>query len=200
MRGRRRPPAPRTAHTRQRGNTLLVVLVLLLVMTLLALASLRIGNLEERMTANLFDRGLAFQAAEAALREGEARARSLSTPPVAGSGCVKGICAKPQDALTEAQMAALFKAHAEAATPLDKNTLAVPNPGDVRYLLVHRGRGEAIRGCSSVLGASGGIKDPLCLVEVYQVDARYAQYAAGDRAAVILRSVVHVPAPSSTSP
>lgn len=197
MSGHRRPPAPRTAHTRQRGNTLLVVLVLLLVMTLLALASLRIGNLEERMTANLFDRGLAFQATEAALREGEALARSSSTPPAAGSDCVNGLCGKPQSVLSEQQITALFKKYARRASPLEKNTLAVPNPDNVRYLVVHRGRAEAIHGCSSVLGASGGIKDPLCLVEAYQVEARYE---ATDRAAVTLRSVVHVPAPSSTSP
>lgn len=195
MSRRRIPSASRTARTRQRGNTLLVVLVLLLVMTLLALASLRIGNLEERMTANLFDRGLAFQATEAALREGEALARSSSTPPAAGT-CTDGLCGKPQSVLTEEQLTDLFKTHALKASPLEKNTLAVPNPDAVRYLVVHRGRAEAIRGCSSVLGASGGIKDPLCLVEAYQVEARYE---APDRAAVTLRSVVHVTAPPSSS-
>lgn len=198
MSGRRIPPVrPRTVCTRQRGNTLLVVLVLLLVMTLLALASLRIGNLEERMTANLFDRGLAFQAAEAALREGEALARSSSTPPAAGSDCVNGLCGKPQSVLTEEQVTALFKKSARRASPLEKNTLAVPNPDNVRYLVVHRGRAESTHGCSRVLGPGGAIKDPLCLVEAYQVEARYE---APDRATVALRSVVHVPAPSSPSP
>ena len=190
-------PCLHDPRARQRGNTLLVVLVLLLVMTLLALASLRIGNLEERMTANLFDRGLAFQATEAALREGERLARSSSTPPAAGSDCVNGLCGKPQSVLSEQQITALFKKYARTASPLEKNTLAVPKSDNVRYLVVHRGRAEAIHGCSSVLGASGGIKDPLCLVEAYQVEARYE---ATDRAAVTLRSVVHVPAPSSTSP
>jgi type IV pilus assembly protein PilX len=190
-------PCLHDPRARQRGNTLLVVLVLLLVMTLLALASLRIGNLEERMTANLFDRGLAFQATEAALREGEALARSSSTPPAAGSDCANGLCGKPQSVLSEQQITALFKKNARTASPLEKNTLAVPKSDNVRYLVVHRGRAEAIHGCSSVLGASGGIKDPLCLVEAYQVEARYE---ATDRAAVTLRSVVHVPAPSSTSP
>lgn len=190
-------PCLHDPRARQRGNTLLVVLVLLLVMTLLALASLRIGNLEERMTANLFDRGLAFQATEAALREGEALARSSSTPPAAGSDCANGLCGKPQSVLSEQQITALFKKNARTASPLDKNTLAVPKSDNVRYLVVHRGRAEAIHGCSSVLDASGGIKDPLCLVEAYQVEARYE---ATDRAAVTLRSVVHVPAPSSTSP
>ena len=59
---------------RQSGVALIVVLILLMVMTLLGLASLRGTLMEERMSANLFDRSLAFQAAGSALREGEARA------------------------------------------------------------------------------------------------------------------------------
>lgn len=62
----------RQATRQQRGAALVIVLLLLLVMTLLGLASLRATLLEERMTGALFDRSLAFQAAEAALREGEA--------------------------------------------------------------------------------------------------------------------------------
>lgn len=78
---------------RQRGATLVVVLILLLVMTLLALASLRGTLLEERMGANQFDRSLSFQAAEAALRRGEEVAAGRPPPPA--SGCLAGICAKP---------------------------------------------------------------------------------------------------------
>lgn len=57
---------------RQRGVALVVVLILLLVMTLLGLASLRGTLMEERMSAYMYDRSLAFQATEAALREAEA--------------------------------------------------------------------------------------------------------------------------------
>src|SRR3546814_12700111 len=66
---------PRSA-AQQRGVALVIVLILLLVMTLLGLASMRGTLLEERMSGNLFDRSLAFQAAEAALRPGEALGRS----------------------------------------------------------------------------------------------------------------------------
>lgn len=55
----------------QQGVALIVVLLLLLVMTLLGLASLRSTLLQERMGAALFDRSIAFQAAESALREAE---------------------------------------------------------------------------------------------------------------------------------
>lgn len=62
---------------RQRGVSLLVVLLLLIIMTLLGLAVLRGSLLEERMSANLYDRSLAFQQAESALREAEARIRNV---------------------------------------------------------------------------------------------------------------------------
>lgn len=53
----------------QQGVSLLVVLVLLVVMSVLGIAVLRSSAMQERMSANLYDRSLAFQAAEAALRD-----------------------------------------------------------------------------------------------------------------------------------
>ena len=58
---------------RQRGVALVVVLILLLIVTLLGLASMRGALLEERMSGNLYDRSLSFQAAERALREAQER-------------------------------------------------------------------------------------------------------------------------------
>lgn len=53
---------------RQRGVSLVVVLVLLIATSLLGMAVLRSSAMQERMSANLRDRSLAFQAAESALR------------------------------------------------------------------------------------------------------------------------------------
>jgi len=71
----------------QRGVALVVALILLVVMTLLGLAGLRTVTLQEKMTASSFDRSLAFQAAESALREGEAlvQAAAAASHRVAGS-------------------------------------------------------------------------------------------------------------------
>ena len=72
----------------ERGVVLLVALVMLLLVTVLGLASVRMLTLEERMAANSFDRNLAFQAAETALREGEALAQwqlQTASSPKAGS-------------------------------------------------------------------------------------------------------------------
>lgn len=55
-------------HKSQQGFSLIVVLVLLIVMSILGIAVLRSSAMQERMSANMRDRSLAMQAAEAALR------------------------------------------------------------------------------------------------------------------------------------
>jgi type IV pilus assembly protein PilX len=60
------------AAARQRGVALVVALVLLLVVTIIGLASMRGTGLQERISANMYDRSLAFQRSEAALRGAEA--------------------------------------------------------------------------------------------------------------------------------
>ena len=77
----------------QSGIALVVVLILLVAMSLLAIVSLRGTLMEERMSANMMDRSLSFQAAEAALREGEALAATKPVLPAAG--CNNGVCAMP---------------------------------------------------------------------------------------------------------
>ncbi|ASR43935.1 hypothetical protein BEN78_11675 [Xanthomonas citri pv. mangiferaeindicae] len=64
------PPGVRLASGRasERGISLIVVMVLLVITALLGIAILRSATLQERMSANTRDRGLAFEAAEAALR------------------------------------------------------------------------------------------------------------------------------------
>ncbi len=56
---------------REQGVVLMVGLVVLMVLSLLAIGSMRATTLEERMSHNSQDRQIAFQVAEAALREAE---------------------------------------------------------------------------------------------------------------------------------
>ncbi len=87
-------PAMNPAH-KQRGAVMVVALIFLLVMTMLILASIRGTVMQERMASNLYDRSLAFQAAEAALREGE-RFVLESSPKPSAVGCdSSGNCSKP---------------------------------------------------------------------------------------------------------
>ena len=77
----RRSPSFRPAA--QRGVALVVALVLLVVITLVGLAAVRGTIMQQKMTANFYDREIAFQATEAALRVAEALVQV--TPVVPGT-------------------------------------------------------------------------------------------------------------------
>jgi len=64
-------PKPKFRPSPQQGSALLVSLIILVVMTLLGLSGMRTSVMEEKMAGNMRDSELAFQAAEAALRDAE---------------------------------------------------------------------------------------------------------------------------------
>ncbi|MDE2154955.1 MAG: pilus assembly protein [Xanthomonadaceae bacterium] len=79
------PPA--RAHG-QRGVALVVALILLVVITLVGLAAVRGTIMQQKMASNLFDRQIAFQSAEAAMR---AAAVQLATNPgIVARNCSAG--------------------------------------------------------------------------------------------------------------
>lgn len=62
---------------RQRGAVLVVSLIILLIVTMLAVGSMRNTILEEKMAGNTSDRNLAFQSTESAVREAEVFVESV---------------------------------------------------------------------------------------------------------------------------
>ena len=78
-------------HRKQHGVVIVVALVMLLGMTVLSVTSMTNSTLEEKMSANLRDREIAFQAAEAALRRGERIAATFTNPQYTQS-CTNGLC------------------------------------------------------------------------------------------------------------
>ncbi len=76
---------------KQSGTILVISLIILLVMTVLVVTSLRGATMEEKMSGNTFDRQLAFQAAEAALRAGE-RLLEVNSAPALDESCAAGLC------------------------------------------------------------------------------------------------------------
>jgi type IV pilus assembly protein PilX len=67
--------------SRQRGAVLVVALLMLLVMTVLGVTAMQMSRMEERMAGNSRDINLAFQGAEAGLRDGEAQLQPLLVVP-----------------------------------------------------------------------------------------------------------------------
>lgn len=63
---------PAISMRNQQGAVLIVGLVMVLLISIVSLASIRGSNLQENMAGNMRDRNVAFQAAESAIREAEA--------------------------------------------------------------------------------------------------------------------------------
>ncbi|MEX0733433.1 MAG: PilX N-terminal domain-containing pilus assembly protein [Steroidobacteraceae bacterium] len=76
----------------QQGAILVISLILLLVMTVLGLAAMQVTRMEERMAGNLRDVNIAFQGAEAGLRDAENRLRLMVARP---DTCAAAPCAIP---------------------------------------------------------------------------------------------------------
>lgn len=72
-------------HGPEQGSALVIALVMLLVLTMMALAGMQTTSLQEKMAGNMRDKGLALQAAEAALREGEAFLQAAVLPSFYGT-------------------------------------------------------------------------------------------------------------------
>lgn len=85
----------RHGRNKQRGVVLMIALVFLVIITMLALTALRTNIIEEKLAGNSRDWTLAFQAAEAALRDGEKDVQS-GTRFIGEAGfnssCTNGLC------------------------------------------------------------------------------------------------------------
>ncbi|QSX77474.1 pilus assembly PilX family protein [Agrilutibacter solisilvae] len=176
------PRAGKAGPARQRGVTLVIVLILLLVVTLIALASLRGTLMEERMSANVLDRSLAFQAAEAALREGESVA--AGKPALPAAGCAAGLCAIPNPAVAPVWTdEAIWAAAPEAVVQLGDKT-AKP-----RYIVELLANDVPPKGSCTT---SGDVSETTCsgTERRYRVTARSE---AEGRAAVMLQTIFAVP-------
>jgi type IV pilus assembly protein PilX len=73
-----RSAKPLSARSQQ-GAALITALLLLVVMTILALSVMQMSRVEERMAGNTRDLNVAFEAAEAAARNGEVAVRQQAT-------------------------------------------------------------------------------------------------------------------------
>lgn len=72
----------------QRGISLVIVMIFLVILSLLGVSAMQSSTLSSRIARNEADRNLAFQAAEAALRDGELDVRNQRFDR---SRCVEGV-------------------------------------------------------------------------------------------------------------
>lgn len=183
--------------SRQRGVSLAVVLILLLVMTLLGVFVLRGTLMEERMSAGTVDRSLGFQAAESALREAEAAidaARQAGTS--IGFDCDQAgvICPTiPPNAYTAtAACAAPGTQNCWIDASSDASSSVSMSAGVPQYYIEYMGQrtstdelGLGDSANESQYGGGGGVP----MANFYRVTAR-SNNPAADRAVVVLQSTV----------
>jgi len=173
-----------TSRKSQRGVAIVVALVLLVVVTLVGLAAVRGTIMQQKMTANFYDREVAFQAAEAALRQGEAAVHAAASPsgfrdcsPSSTTKCVP-------NPFTDSTVTAT----SIATTAFDATKLAASQP---QYVVEYLGNFtipppnvHQLSNCSgySPCGA-------LNTSDFYRVTARSGDTTVGDRATVVLQTV-----------
>jgi len=168
-------PRPRQPR-RQRGFSLIVSLILLVLVTLVAVASMRTVSLQSRMSATTYDRNLAFQAAEAGLRGAEALAAVATEASFPASDCAGGYCAQPAPADPARWMNDGFTGWQDSAVAV---SAGAATPGTI---IERNGEGDNWAGCGQQIP-----REPNCRTPRYRVTGRST---ADGRATVILQSDV----------
>jgi type IV pilus assembly protein PilX len=161
---------------KQRGVSLTIILILLLIMTLLGLATMRVALMQEKMGAGQFDRSLSFQAVEAAMRDAEARIETNPAFPPDNAACAAGLCPQPAAGAVDRWIASPVGAWANATTNLDQGGLtAVP-----QYMIESMGRTPKSLTTVGIIDGEAPIT-----IRVFRVTARSTQ---ANRATVIIQS------------
>ena len=170
-------------RSNQRGFSLLVVLVLLIVMSLLGIAVLRSSAMQERMSANMRDRSIAFQGAESAMRYAQNQVLGVAASnwdkkvPTATDCTNTSICPTNSAASWRAMPSGTYDATRLSAAP--------------EYWVEYLGTGPGYKGSCDTVPPSLDCQSPL-----FRVNAR--SQAAG-RATVVLQSIIasRIPTPGS---
>lgn len=85
----------RSNKIKQSGVVLVISLIMLVLLTLLGITAMQVNSLEEKMAGNSKDKNIAFQAAEAALRDAETDIKSsnrISGVTGMTNTCAAGLC------------------------------------------------------------------------------------------------------------
>lgn len=187
-------PSRYSASSRgQRGVALVVALLLLIVITLVGLAAVRGTIMQQRMASNQFDRQIAFQGAEAAMRAAQARVGSY--PNDIARNCQAGgvYCqGNPFDDPNLDQSKIVTVTSGSGAGLFTKSSLAVGQP---QYVIENMGNwydpststGYGQSANAHNYGAQGTSTTSV----YYRVTARSGDPATvGERAVVVLQSMI----------
>ncbi|RUQ89034.1 pilus assembly PilX family protein [Legionella septentrionalis] len=120
---------------KQSGATLAITLILLFLVTLLGITAMQVTHMQEKMSANLQDKELSFNAAESALAAGEAWILGLTRQPSVQTTCSLFPCVQEnyQDIIFKDQSVSWWQENSAAyASPLDN--IATPPRYFIEFL------------------------------------------------------------------
>ncbi len=177
----------------QRGVALVVALILLVLITLVGLASVHSTIMQQRMSANQYDREQAFQSAEAAIRA--ASAQLATTPPVIWHNCqAGGITCLPnpfndptltKDSINTVSKGTAAGNYTATSTAASQPQFVVENMGNWVDQTTNTGFGQT--GNSRNYGVQGNSGTAV----FYRITARSGDPAVvGDRAVVTIQAIV----------
>lgn len=154
---------------KQKGAVLITGVIILIVITMLAIAAMRSATLEERMAGNARNRQLALQAAEAVLRDAEdslfSKTSSFTTAfdeSVFTSTCTNGLCTKPA--------AGTYRWKADSTwTNTTSRTFVTPASGAVFTL---QNIPNQPRYIVELMGFDGGQAQKICPKILFRITAR----------------------------
>lgn len=177
---------------RQEGVALVVALILLVVVTLIGLAASRSTILQERMSANSYDRSLAFQRSESGLRAAEtAITANWRIADLGGTDCSGAACpVVPANAFTGTDATW----HDVPAT-YDVNDATTPGTPQYNVQFMGTGRAPNAMGLKDNADTGNyGSGAPPDNVAFYRVTSRSADPAVlGGRSVVVLQTTVKRP-------
>lgn len=176
--------------SRQHGVVLAVALILLVVVTLVGLAAVSGTIMQQRMSANFYDRSIAFQEDEAAMRQaGLAIQNATSAAPAGFFDCSPGsgnLCkSNPFDDTTVPSS----NIKTVSSTAFDAGGMAASKP---QYIVQYLGQfAVPIPNVKVISSCSGyGPCAPSQMADFYRITARNGDPSTlGGRAYVVLQSV-----------
>lgn len=154
---------------RQQGAVLVVGLLILVMLTLIGVTAMSSGMMDERMAGNSRDLNLAFQAAEAALRDGELYIqKSISPASGFSSTCASGLCLPPT--VSTPWYVSIDWISSSVTRTYGSGTSATSLPfvaSQPKYIIESIGKPAAVVGTSIALGIK-----PSSTGDAYRISAR----------------------------
>ena len=177
----------------QRGIALIVSLILLLLITLLALAASRGTLVQQKMTSNLYDRTLQLQGTEAALRV--AMELLPTHPALIARNCQAGGVVCPGNPFEDPDLPAGAIHTVSSGQGMGQYTASVLSPGQPQYVIEAMGQWpdpQSDTGFGQTANAHNyGAQGTSTTALYYRITARSGDpQTVGDRAVVTLQTMV----------